>query len=305
MIASVTFVLLAFAGPAWASHSADSLDHIRSHGQSQQVWAIPSSFLPHAFPTAPLVAGQWQFSVAPGLFKYRFAEDRGGTGGGGGSSSKNRNISMDGYGVAVSVVYPFTEHLGLGFIGTHATGDGESLMAEQLDASGAVIGDLGSTGDSLSATVGAAFAVFDPFGDPDGFRLPLLAGLSYQNISLDKKLETTISSQLLRVETKTEFSTVGYLAGIAPSFKAFRKFRVTPFFMYLTPGKDAERVTTDTNVTTGASRVTTEKTNVGVEAFGMALTYEPWNLTWLWNISAATDDTKTYSLKWSKKWGGS
>lgn len=269
-----------------------------------------SRVMANAFPSNAMLEGMSELKIAGGVYTYT----NGDNGRCGNYNTCNETIqSEDGQGVSLSLVHAYNQHFGIGVIGGYVKNDGtigaQSHSRIAYTDSRKYSGSIEGQGE-----VAAVSIIFDPFSDPDGFRLSFMIGLSYQNISEEWDVPfafTASTGSTLtghRGQDKGEYSmsSFGYLAGISIQFNT-GPFRWSPFGFVSDSFSNGKFSWTVKNLNTGNSITVNEEEGadnpVGI---GRPITYIPLGLsfTYILDIGGHTEggSINTYILSWSKKW---
>lgn len=257
-----------------------------------------------AIPTKPLTAGLDTMKVALGYFQYENKKSP--EGGFPGSQQEDT-----GWAGSLSYTHGFGPHFGLCLISGFGDATGELTMAP-----------YGSTkmytGESTHEARGiAASLIVDPFKDPEGFRLPLLLGLSYSKVSGQRGpiIHTIEDPDMVRtghlgsvMETYT-WDKPGYFVGFAPQMN-LGPFRGVLFAFRLEAFGEADVYYEERDLTTGELASKKVKPELfGAGGLGMELVYRPWNLsfshifaTQSWSDLAEGEEISFTAISWFKAW---
>ncbi|MDE2237250.1 MAG: hypothetical protein KGK30_05125 [Elusimicrobia bacterium] len=276
---------------------------------------VLSDFLPHAFPTKPMKKGRWDVKAVPGYFLYDYTKDLPLT-----DSSDSRDQRLSGLGAAAAADTTLFEtdygDFGFGVLGAYFKGDGRRLEMTVVSPGQPSLGYYG--GDTARGAIVAATLNWDPsqWGqdkDPDGFRLPMIIGLSYMSISEFASVDTVVDAPYAprgagryRVTTDVNIQSPGVLAGISPQFKAGFA-RLSPFVMVNYAFKQVADKGSFDFLTTGerlSSR--SNPSREPVAAVGLEASYLPWGLSTLIvpPIPYVSQGASAYTLTFSKSFGG-
>lgn len=251
-------------------------------------------------PIQPLKKERWEVRLAPSyvLYDYNYSSDP--------YYPANDDYEtfgkLKGGGLGVAATYGIKAHHGISLIAAFATSTGKELhwgpgSGPQLANESGVLestfeGDQKGSGVMLAAT-----GVYDPFTKPDGFRLPIIYGLSFFSA------ESSIAHPSGSPSVKGKLQSAGTAFGIAPSFRA-GDFRIIPFYFIAEPFDDSD-------VTYDPPRNAPLDT-LSAETFGIDINYLPANLgfTILFPDEVeipfvSKDATYTsYTMKLKYAWGG-
>lgn len=263
--------------------------------------------LTQAIPAYPLKAGQWTATVAPAYFTYKDEGTTNVTHRYDGTTFVNSNIAdhrdIAGGGAAVGATYAVSPHLGFGITGAFFNGTGTSGLAMECpntDCSGSGTYKYGDS--EAHGAVAAGFLIFDPFKDPEGFRLPIMVGGG----KFDLEDSGSISDASNKVSASRVFRGFKEAAGLSAQFNLTRRFRFAPFLFYL-PKTHPKDTCSATGGGTCRAGITPEPKDVS--AAGVQVTFKPWNLGFLYanpDFGSGTGGAKysVYALRWQRSFGG-
>lgn len=174
------------------------------------------------------------------------------------------------------------------------------------------------TGDSTHEARGiAASLIVDPFKDPEGFRLPLILGVSYSKASgqrgpilytMEDEDDIRTGHQGSVMETYT-WEDPGYFVGFAPQMN-LGPFRGVLFAFRLQVFGEPDVYYEERDLTTGEVASKDARAELfGAGGLGIELVYRPWNLsfshifaTQSWSDLAEGEEISFTALSWSKAW---
>lgn len=263
-------------------------------------------------PTKPLSPGYYEFKISPAsiVLKREVSEE--------GLYYRHEVKGLSG---AFSLTYGLSHHFGLNFTTGYAKGyDGEAKKTiSDYSAGTAFTGNRSNDQGYLFA----ANLIYDPFSDPEGFRLPIIIGISYTQASGKYEIPfifvkncNSCNSPPNRIGHKGKEKEVYDIGGtptflsISPQFNT-GPVRWVPFiFMVGGPGTSSKVEVTQSDLTTGESRVSqVDVGGGGIGGLGLEIIYRPWNLSYtyippsLGNLSGGFHDTiESHALTWSKNW---
>jgi len=287
--------------------------------------ALVSSFTAQGYPLAPMEEGKFNVKVVPAYWTFS-----------GKSSAINTDLKdkLSGGGFAFSGTYALSAHWGITGLATYFTGSGTGPMNPHLPNAGRFIPGTTQTwggprcggcpqppptpdtSQNITGAGGSLGITYDPFSDPEGFRLPMYLGVGFYNIQTDQLagnflaqyalVEPTLNpSQVAnlptrqRVRDSLQFITMN--AGIAPQFNT-GPFRWTPFAMVTVGPVSHSTENQQTNLTTGqTTTANSSRTNTaGIYTGGLGIQYRPWNLGFTYVPGFISRGASLYSLTWSK-----
>lgn len=244
----------------------------------------------YGVPTDALRQGQWQLRVSPGLILNK---DK---------SEQADQIDLHGPGAAASLVYAFTDHWGLMALAGGGTMTGQAGVdpypnppAELQSTVNQMFGGAAVEGDATSrGIVASAGAVWDHWTG-DGFRLPVMLGVSYLDVS-----ETAKSATLENTGTTRS---PGVFVGLAPQFPVWR-LRVAPYAAWTDSFEPSRNTLTQYDQGGGVVRsVSYDAPGNGdsrqTHSGGVAVEYMPWGLAG--NFLFPLEGISAFTLTWSKK----
>jgi hypothetical protein len=277
----------------------------------KQIWAyegIPpelemnalNPFLAYAIPLEPMHAGVWEAKIAPGYIVDNW------------NSPDSGNVNATAWGVTGSMTRALSEHWGINalasytsIISGHADVRDVSTMAgfgpgsfpynfsyrtcvNGVNCQGAVSGD---------GFLGAINLIWD-FRSGDGFRFPILLGLSYVDAS------GTTDDTSAAITRTGKVQSPGVSVGLAPSCNIWR-FRTSVFGMYTY----ALQNVTGSLTYNGTPYQHVEFTIPG-ESYrqtmseGVQISYRPFKLLSFTYIPPLGATASTYIFTLTKRWGG-
>ena len=259
------------------------------------VQAMLSTLFCYAMPTNPLRKGQKEIKLVP---TYLVGDNPRSAPPGGAKADpyQVRNEKVSGMGWAGVFVWGFSEHLGISVLGAGMSESGtiDSEFSSPYPSDRNSFRKGKHTG---SGYVGAASFIYDPF-DGEGFRLPLMLGLSMNSYSGEVKAKNASGEPL---GEKGSNQAPGILFGVTPQFN-LGGFRAAPFLIVSMFGDNTASTQTKYLSSTGpATKVQRSIKSDTVGSVGIDLTYRPWGLgfSYIPDFSGVT----AYTFKWVKKWG--
>jgi len=257
-----------------------------------------------AIPIKPLSAGLNEVKVGLGYFEYK--NDKSPEGSFPGSHQEDT-----GWAGSLSFTHGFSPHFGLCLISGFGDAKGDITMAPP--GSTAMY-----TGESTHEARGiAASLIFDPFKDPEGFRLPLILGLSYSKASGQRGPILYTMEDEDNIRTGHQGSVLetymwekpGYFAGFAPQMN-LGPFRGVLFAFRLQIFGEPDVYYEERDITTG--EVASKKARpelFGAGGLGIELVYRPWNLSFSHIFATQSfsdlgegEEISFTALTWSKAW---
>jgi len=308
LILSWSFLLIVLAHAPGAYAGVGLLDYPTSSVEGLgSGWAATHALgliMARVIPSRPLSSGLNTVKIAAGYFDYEKKESSEG-------SSSGFHQQDTGWAGSLSYTHGFSPHFGLCLISGLGDAAGDITMAPPGSTTM-------HTGDSTHEARGiAASLIVDPFKDPEGFRLPLILGLSYSKASGQRGpiLYTMEDEDGLRtghlgsvMETYT-WEKPGYFVGLAPQMN-LGPFRGVLFAFRLQIFGEPDVYYEEKDLTTG--EVASKKARpelFGAGGLGMELVYRPWNLsfshifaTQSWSDLAGGEEISFTALTWSKVW---
>lgn len=248
----------------------------------------------YAFPVSPLTPTTKELKVVP-LYATLEAEFE--------TFGESNNIAppdllddAQGFGLALSYFQGINDHWGFSLLGAWGQLKGETLGIQESSNSSnpGFFGGSFST-DADDGTIlgyeimdkkgfgiqGAAALIYDPFTDPEGFRLPLMIGLSAMYMS--QKANLTFFSQAfqedLEVSIKQSNFLPGLFLGVSAQFKT-GPVRWVPFFSSHSNFKTDSREFLITRKSDGTVLLdTSESEEESLKpTLGISINYIPWDL---------------------------
>jgi hypothetical protein len=293
----LVFSLIAFICPGVFAQTVTSCQTPGTcPAQTVNFTPVVSPFLASVFPMTPLRAGLKEFSVAPGAFTASESKDAGQT--------SDRGFNVHGAGASASFVYGFSSHFGVSVIASVESSKGTAPLIIQYGANNSYVSEFDGSIEQQAAVTMASL-IFDPFSNPDGFRMPIFLGYGIYH-SDDKRTGTAIvGGNTIQAQTTVVSDGASVALGLAPSLKTW-KLRWTLFALGMNGGTD-KKSSSFTNVTThGGLDTGNSDSSDFVMTAGLSVNYIPWNIGFVYTPSIAWDKNgkeSLYSLKWSHQFG--
>lgn len=257
--------------------------------------------------------GRWVVQASPGYI----------TGKVGSAINPTDTFDLKGYSGAFAVKREFTAHWGFGLVGGFAMQSGKSTLTGPSGLApaaafaempvGGTNGSDGYSGGEISNMYGnsvAALLTWDPFSDPDGFRMPISVGpaMIWEGFEFRHAFTNPNAGNAAQVDTaKVHRSDLGALANVSFDLPPLKDFRLMPgFTVGVAPGTNYAQYdyTVQRNgATFGTFRHETAMQPMFVSIY-TALAYRPWDIGLNYIISSTANKVKNYSLTLTKKWGG-
>ncbi|MBI4051935.1 MAG: hypothetical protein HY400_05465 [Elusimicrobia bacterium] len=291
IILFVTSIILFLQLPLRASHISPPMSFgFSDYATYQDPIMILNSY---GFPTNPLQKGARQLKITPAYitsfskFSQGFGQSLdtlsdGGFSGGNTTFSEN---DAKGGGVVVSWLQGLTDHWGYSVSAAFMRLSGKTFALAEYDSGHNLIkrhdADEKGTTLQVSGTI-----IYDPFTDPEGFRLPLFVGYGflYQNQSADYSAPVSVLAGNT-VSYKNSFKELipGFVLGASLQFNT-GPFRWAPFFAIQLKNVSPSVENIVTNETTGAVLKSQNFTNSDsfLPTGGVGLQYRPWGLDFRW-----------------------
>ncbi len=271
------------------------------------VGTVLGAMMLNALPSEPM--GERPNTVKAAAGAYRFTRDipTDGSGGSGGANNGAFSESQGAAAGAAGYLRSFGPHWGLSVtaVGADSRGTSTKRLAYQVTANGPV--------RDRGAALGVG-AVYDPFSDPEGFRLPMTVGATIASVygkrgpySFTFPIGTGAGLDGHAGEADETYSKTvpgGYL-GLAPQGNV-GPVRWTAFFFVAFAGSP-DNVYTERDLTAGrVGGSTTSSGSLDSANAALQLTYRPWDLSlqYLTPVSRGqTSGTLTgLALAWAKRW---
>ncbi len=271
-----------------------------------------SAALIRAIPTKPLAAGKFQFNVAGGYFNHTRKSPTSGP-----DSYDQLDQDVSGANAAFSLTYAFTPHWGISAIGGYTDGSGDTKKKNTFYTDNAYSGNRQDSGGLVALNL-----VFDPFTEPEGFRLPLIAGIGFSSVSGDYKIPFTYEKNCTAGDCSSPANRIGHQgqekwtydsSGLNAFFAAAPQFntgpvRWSPFVFDAEALYTPDLTYTEQDLTTGESVESKVKTDeAGFFGVGLGVMFRPWNLSFTYVPplvdNGSSDEVKMaiYSLDWTKE----
>lgn len=202
-----------------------------------------------------------------------------------GTWSENK---ASGGGAIVSWVQGLSAHWGYGLSVAYIRLSGKTFAFAEYDASHNLVlrHDADEKGTSIQAT---ALAIYDPFTDPEGFRLPIYVGYGFlfQDQGADYSAPVSVrGNNTVRFTNKFNTLIPGLVAGASAQFNT-GSFRWSPFFTLQFKNKSPAVSNKVTDETTG--QVLSDSLFTNEDSFlpsgGIGFQYRPWGLGFVWVIN--------------------
>jgi len=258
-----------------------------------------------------MVGKRWVIEVAPGYFSGQFGVDQPG-----------HNMDVKGWASAFAIKREFTAHWGAGIIGGLASQSGESTITR---ASGQLAPDLpasmgpglsggnshpGGTFKNIKATLFGLMLTFDPFANPDGFRMPISAGPIWftQGVDFENIFTNPDNGKAQKDSFTLERKTQGLFANVSFDFLFWDKVRLMPGFtvggsLSASNFLDFEYVVVQDDVEVGRFAHNTSFQPFFAVIY-VSVLYRPLGLSFNYKFISNDQSNKIYALKWTKKFGG-
>lgn len=218
----------------------------------------------------------------------------------------NARVDTSGTGVSFALKREFTSHWGGGLIGSFSTGKDIELGTLDAglapdDAESAGFGGPGGRFSDHHSHFLAVMFTWDPFDNPDGFRLPISAGPAHfwQGLTYQNGAESAI----------IERNTMGLFANVSLDF-LIGEFRIMPGVLYINmfggteSTENGDRVPFD-YVTPGGSFSGLYDGPDNAGSIYTTFRYRPLNVSFNWTLPVLDlKRVQMYSLTWNKEWGG-
>lgn len=263
-------------------------------------------FLTNAFPTTPMQKGMKEVKIVPAKISATKSSERPISGG-----DVQGDYDVSGYGIGVSFMHAFSDHWGYSVIGAYekTSGTVNPLLIE--DGARGIDADV----EQFSFLVMAGL-IYDPFSDPEGFRMPIFFGLSLYDAKDERRFDGTVGGDSVTAEMDTSRTAVSFSFGLAPQFNV-KSFRLSFLAAYMASVGEPEFTASFTNLTTGESGGGGSNSGSGdfndgeentndIVALGLQIQYRPWNLGFLY-VPSFFIERGSYNfvtLTWKKSWGG-
>lgn len=256
------------------------------------------AILSYGVPTDPIHPGEWRVKVSPGYIINKDQSD----------SFNAGKIDMKGWGASAAVTRGLSDHWGAAFVvgGNAMTGRTPvtNSMNDNINQNARTLFGLANayaSGETSSHGVLAAASLIWDYWTGDGFRLPILVGLGY--------LDMTETSDYKAGGAKVmgTLSSPSVYLGIVPQFNVW-KVRVAPFVTFSDALSASHVKLTSYNPSTGATIKTLDlvdsvnSDNRQTHTLGVAFNYIPWGLgfTYIPNTEGIT----AYTITYNRKFGG-
>jgi len=298
----IPFILLVSAGQAMGEFTVAEVPNFVTANSAVSVMSMHD-----------MEGDRWVFEVSPGYWRgLAKLENVVGIG----DSSNEENVEPKGFVIAAAIKREFSPHWGMGFMagGGRQKGGAEivgfaSLMPTSALASFTFPTSVGAVGGEIKGMFSqftALIFTFDPFSDPDGFRLPITVGPIWVNQGFDFQNEYTISGQTQTESLSQRRSWLGGYVNASFDFLLFNNLRVMPGILYGRSFGGETSADYDYIVTNGGTTRTFAGEITSSAIFPtvyLSLMYRPWNLSLNYTLPVAdSKDVKVSSLRWSKKW---
>ncbi len=269
--------------------------------------ALGGAMLP-VVPMHDMEGDRWILSVAPGYWTVTNISP-GGDGCPNGSCGRNDGgyfpFSISGLSIAASLKREFTPHWGLSGIAAYEhqlspVGLGSYTSGLQPNnVSG--VGSPGGQFFNTNSGAAALMATYDPFTNPQGFRMPISFGPFYgmQGIGFKHDVSPTQTES-----ANWRQSYIGVMANLSLDFLLFHDLRVMPgvlFFGGLTGQKSGYAYVVNQNGAVTNYPGAIPSGSGGFDPY-VQLLWRPWNLA---STISLLSGANVYALTWSHKWVGS
>ncbi len=273
-----------------------------------------SVLLPYAFPIKPMVQGRLEVKGSPAYVRFdRQVEGSGITDSSGQPGSKI-DQTISGAGLVAAVNYTALEndwgHFGVGALGLGFKEDGKRLgiAAGTAQSPAGIYGSETDRGVLLAVTLN-----YDAFKG-DGFRMPMMAGLTYTALEQTSVTEGPLTAAAAggsgagtyRFTQDVSLHSTGMMIGFSPQFNT-GPIRWSPFAMMSVPF--TKTVRHDSMTKPGTSLTFTNNNGQSptvdpVGGLGLSIAYRPWGIGSMFTIPWITQGASAYSLTFSKAFGG-
>lgn len=281
------------------------------------------------FPVASMhdMAGKkWTFAVAPGIWDIKKIVILNGQTpnealcpAGGCSKSTTFPSGLHGWVLGAALKREVSAHWGYGvLVGIARQTKPMELKSYQSslmppEASSGTAGGAGAPGGEFSEVNGNSIAflvTYDPFTDPDRFRMPVSIGPFFASQGFKFKNAFTNPNNGRAQEESVDFkrSFGGIMANISFDFIFFKSLRVSPGFI-IGMGSGTRSPSYDYVVKqdvsgTKAYRTKLRDTRPEVGALYIELLYRPWGLSLSKPFIPEGGYLEATTVKWTHKWGG-
>lgn len=268
-------------------------DTIGVAAASDAIGPLATSLVSRVVPTKALDEKVLHFKFIPAYFAFKEDQETGG--------GERKFSDMSGGGGALNMVYGFSPHWGIAVLGSYFSGDGQRGFNRNPSTPTPIrqiVGSLKTSGVAASAGV-----IYDPFSDPEGFRLPIYLGFTYFNA---KEISNGVLAGAGQLEHVQKFNTVGVQFSIAPQFDTdvfglfdTKIFRVIPFVGVVALSNGGSDTCTAQG--SGASCGTLAKpSNSPHPVGGLEVAYKPWDLSFTYIPSPLTTGASLYTLSYTR-----
>lgn len=264
----------------------------------------------HSIPTKPFSPGSYEFKISPGSVVQK-REMR--------TGDKNYMHEVKGLAGALSLTYGLSHHFGLNFTAGYAKGD-DGEMKKNIEGYSSIDTTFTGKHSNDRGYLFAANLVYDPYSNPEGFRLPIMTGISYTQASgryeVPFTFETNCSftdctSRPNRIghkgkETESyDIGGAGIFLSVSPQFNT-GPVRWIPFAFVSSPLQTTKIEFVQSDLTTGESKVSQyEVDGKIVGGLGLGIVYHSWNLGYTYIPPISMDlynKMEVHALTWSKNW---
>ena len=279
--------------------------------------------------------GRWVIQAAPGLWNVTggFQASAGGNNVGVPTRALPPDpylygaeyIKPHGYDGSLAIKREFSPNWGLGLMGSFASENGNSSITQgsglapdaAYNGTPGGAGFMGGTYSNIFANEVALMATWDPFANPNGFRMPISFGpyVEWSGENFSHSFVNPNNGQAQAESAAVRQTEVGALANISFDFLLFKNLRVMPALLI---GYVPQKNDNYNYVVSQAGAVTSYPWNtVGGGHVSMpyvTMTYRPWDLSvnyvFLGDLSFLAGNTdpqmkfSNYSITMTKKFGG-
>jgi len=248
------------------------------------------------FPTTPMTKGLKIFTLAPSYFSVKVLSNAG--------QREERGHDISGFGLSASYLHGFSNHLGVTFLAGYEQGSGKGPVLFEEDGSNNFLqtyeGDI-----KQNAFLASVNLIYDPFSEPEGFRLPLFIGIIHHTGTSTRHFDAIANGNSILIDVENKRTSTSLALGFSPQFNV-NDFRFI-FYGLVTkvPGNTVKsRLENRTTSNVDSSEFEEPDGDQLVGTLGIEFLYRPWDL----GLSYAPnldDGTATFiTLKWKKKFGG-
>jgi hypothetical protein len=275
-----------------------------------------SVLLPYSFPIKPMVKGRLEVKGSPAYVRFDRQVEGSGITDNSGLPGGKIDQTISGAALVAAVNYTAIENdwgrFGFGALGLGFKEDGTRLgiAAGTAQAPVGIYGSERDRGVLLAVTLN-----YDAFKG-DGFRMPMIVGLTYTALEQTSVTEGPLTAAqasgfgagTYRFTQDVNLRSPGVMIGFSPQFNT-GQVRWSPFAMMSVPFTKTVRHDLMTKV--GSSLPSSYTNNNGqsptvdpVGGLGLSIIYRPWGIGPMFTIPWITQGASAYSLTFSKSFGG-